>query len=37
MYKGRYGNSSGMGSGELAFWFENLTAEFWKILKKMNN
>ena len=31
IYWGRYGNSSGRGRGGPTIWFENLTAEIWKI------
>ena len=33
---GRYGNSSGRGREGPPFWFENLTAEIWKIVQKIN-
>ena len=37
MYNGRYGNSTERGSGGPAFWYENVTAEVRKIVKKINN
>ena len=36
MYLGRFSNSCGRGTGGLGVWFENLTAEIWKIVKKIN-
>ena len=36
-YQDRYGNSSGRGMGGPAFWFENLKAEFGKIVNKTTN
>ena len=36
MYLGRFSNSCGRGTGGLGVWFENLTAEIWKIVKKIS-